>query len=181
MIGHNWGTEHAERWVWLEGTGFEDAPTTYFDAGAARIKLGPLDDALDRRRGCSSSTASGTASAASASPLAQISESADRLRLRPARQGHLVRGRVRRREKDFVGWVYADPRARAQHVNCSISDLELTVEREGQPPRTLSLPAAPHTSSGCGRPTTGSRSSPIRTAEVPRRAANDLGEVIQRS
>ena len=41
MIGHNWGSEHAERWVWLEGTGFDDAPDTYFDAGAARIKLGP--------------------------------------------------------------------------------------------------------------------------------------------
>ena len=24
MIGHNWGTEHAERWVWLEGTGFAE-------------------------------------------------------------------------------------------------------------------------------------------------------------
>jgi len=40
MIGHNWGSEHAERWVWLEGTGFADAPGTYFDAGAARVKLG---------------------------------------------------------------------------------------------------------------------------------------------
>ena len=40
MIGHNWGSEHAERWVWLEGTGFADAPDTYFDAGAARVKLG---------------------------------------------------------------------------------------------------------------------------------------------
>ena len=40
MIGHNWGSEHAERWVWLEGTGFEGGADTYFDAGAARIKLG---------------------------------------------------------------------------------------------------------------------------------------------
>ena len=40
MIGHNWGSEHAERWVWLEGTGFEGSPGTYFDAGAARVKLG---------------------------------------------------------------------------------------------------------------------------------------------
>ena len=40
MIGHNWGSEHAERWVWLEGTGFAEDPGTYFDAGAARIKVG---------------------------------------------------------------------------------------------------------------------------------------------
>src|ERR1044072_8803223 len=41
MVGHNWGSEHAERWVWLEGSGFDDSPGTYFDAGAARIALGP--------------------------------------------------------------------------------------------------------------------------------------------
>ena len=23
MIGHNWGAEHAERWVWIQGSGFE--------------------------------------------------------------------------------------------------------------------------------------------------------------
>ena len=42
MIGHNWGSEHAERWVWLEGTGFGDGDGTYFDAGAARVKVGPM-------------------------------------------------------------------------------------------------------------------------------------------
>jgi len=41
MIGHNWGSEHAERWVWLEGTGFAGSEDTYFDAGAARVKAGP--------------------------------------------------------------------------------------------------------------------------------------------
>src|SRR6185312_7576816 len=40
MIGHNWGTEHAERWVWLEGTGFADSAGTWFDAGAAKVRLG---------------------------------------------------------------------------------------------------------------------------------------------
>ncbi len=40
MIGHNWGSEHAERWVWLEGTGFDGDPDAYFDAGAAKVKLG---------------------------------------------------------------------------------------------------------------------------------------------
>ena len=26
MIGHNWGAEHAERWVWIHGSGFEGRP-----------------------------------------------------------------------------------------------------------------------------------------------------------
>jgi hypothetical protein len=26
MVGHNWGGEHAERWIWLHGLDFEKAP-----------------------------------------------------------------------------------------------------------------------------------------------------------
>jgi hypothetical protein len=54
----------------------------------------------------------------------------------------LVHGRVSAPEKDFVGWVYADPKGPEHNtVNCSVADLELTVERPGQPPRQLTLPA----------------------------------------
>ncbi len=88
MIGHNWGSEHAERWVWLEGTGFADAPGTYFDAGAARIELGrrdqpldPLGDADARRRGAPPRRPR-------RDPLGHDRGGADRLRVRPARQGH---------------------------------------------------------------------------------------------
>jgi hypothetical protein len=51
-----------------------------------------------------------------------------------------VRGRVAAPAKDFVGWVYADPKGPEHNVvNCSIADLELTVERKDQPTRHLSL------------------------------------------
>jgi hypothetical protein len=52
----------------------------------------------------------------------------------------VVRGRVGAPAKDFVAWVYADP-AGPEHntVNCSVADLELTVERVGHQPRILTL------------------------------------------
>jgi hypothetical protein len=54
----------------------------------------------------------------------------------------VVRGRVSAPEKDFVGWVYADPKGPEHNtVNCSVADLELTVERPGLPPRELTLAA----------------------------------------
>jgi hypothetical protein len=40
-IGHNWGTEHADRWVWLHAAGFAAAPQAWLELALARIKVGP--------------------------------------------------------------------------------------------------------------------------------------------
>ena len=142
MIGHNWGSEHAERWVWLEGTGFADSPDTYFDAGAARIKLGPwttpwvpsgmlmLDGKAHRLGGFGQIRD------------ASIEESAGECSFVLPGKDIIVRGKVSAPKKDFVGWIYADPKGPEHHtINCSVSDLELTVERPALPPLQLSLPA----------------------------------------
>jgi hypothetical protein len=141
MIGHNWGTEHAERWVWLEGTGFPDAPGTYFDAGAARVKLGKrtspwipsgmlmLDGEAHRLGGLGAIRSS------------SIEESPSVCSFTLPGKDVVVHGRVTAPVKDFVGWVYADPKGPEHNtVNCSVSDLELTVEQPGRPPRELTLP-----------------------------------------
>lgn len=137
MIGHNWGSEHAERWVWLEGTGFE-GDATYFDAGAARIRIGPLrtpwigagtlvlDGEAHRLGGFGRSS--------------KISETPTSCEFVLPGKGLQVRGWIAAPAKDFVGWVYADPDGPEHNVvNCSIADLELMVERKGRPPRRLSL------------------------------------------
>jgi hypothetical protein len=143
MIGHNWGTEHAERWVWLEGTGFADAPGSYFDAGAARVKLGSrtspwipsgmlMLEGVPHRLG-------GLGAIRSAS----IEEASGVCTFVLPGKDIVVRGRVSAPEKDFVGWVYADPKGPEHNtVNCSVADLELTVERPGLPRRELTLAAA---------------------------------------
>jgi hypothetical protein len=140
MIGHNWGTEHAERWVWLEGTGFTDSPGTYFDAGAARVKLGfrtspwvpagmLMLDGIEHRLGGLGTIRS-----------ARIEESPGACSFLLPGKDIVVRGRVAAPRKDFVGWVYADPKGGEHHtVNCSVADLELTVERPGLPSRRLAL------------------------------------------
>ncbi len=142
MIGHNWGSEHAERWVWLEGTGFADSPGTYFDAGAARVRLGSrtspwipsgmlmLDGEPHRLGGLG------------AIRSARIEEEPAVCTFTLPGKDVVVHGRVSAPEKDFVGWVYADPKGPEHHtVNCSVADLELTVERPGLPPRELTLTA----------------------------------------
>jgi hypothetical protein len=142
MIGHNWGSEHAERWVWLEGTGFEDSADTYFDAGAARVKLGSrttpwLPSGMlvlegERHR------LGGLGKIRSASVVESPGECAFVL---PGKDV-VVRGRVSAPRKDFVGWVYADPDGPEHNtINCSVADLELTVERPALPARELTLAA----------------------------------------
>jgi hypothetical protein len=142
MIGHNWGSEHAERWVWLEGTGFAGAPDAYFDAGAARIKVGSwttpwvpsgmlvLDGEAHRLGGFGQIRS------------ASIEESPTACEFTLPGRDIVVRGRVSAPQKDFVGWIYADPKGPEHNtVNCSVSDLELTVERPAEPARQLTLDA----------------------------------------
>jgi hypothetical protein len=140
MIGHNWGSEHAERWVWLEGTGFEGAEGTYFDAGAARIRIGSwttpwvpsgmlvLDGERHRLGGLGKIRG------------ASVEESAGECAFVLPGRDIVVRGRVSAPRKDFVGWVYADPDGPEHNtINCSVADLELIVERPAQPARELRL------------------------------------------
>jgi hypothetical protein len=142
MIGHNWGAEHAERWVWLEGTGFEGSPDTYFDAGAARIKIGPkttpwipsgmlmLDGEPHRLGGFGRIRSASIAEAETSCEFTLLGKDI------------VVRGKVSAPVKDFVGWIYADPKGPEHNtINCSVADLELTVERPSLPPRTLTLAA----------------------------------------
>ena len=142
MIGHNWGTEHAERWVWLEGTGFADSPDTYFDVGAARIALGPwttpwipsgmlmLEGEPHRLGGFGRIRA------------AEIEASPGECRFLLPGKDIVVRGALSAPRKDLVGWVYADPDGPEHNtINCSVADLELTVERPARPPLHLTLPA----------------------------------------
>jgi hypothetical protein len=42
MVGHNWGSEHAHRWIWLHVAGFDEAPDAWLDLTLARLKIGGL-------------------------------------------------------------------------------------------------------------------------------------------
>ena len=143
MIGHNWGTEHAERWVWLEGSGFSGSEQTYFDAAAARLKIGPwitpwvgagvmmLEGQTHRLGGLRRIRET------------SIEASAGTCSFFLPGEGVSVRGEVSAPKQDFVGWIYADPKG-SEHttINCSISDLQLSIERPGTRPRQLRLKAA---------------------------------------
>ncbi len=144
MIGHNWGAEHAERWIWMHGTAFGEAPDAWLDATIGRIKIGPwttpwvangclsLDGVRHRLGGLGKTRA------------VHVDERAERASFTLPGDGIVVRGEVSApRRADVVGWIYSDPEPDSQHhtAHCAIADMTLTVMRTGQPPRTLSVAA----------------------------------------
>ena len=142
MVGHNWGSEHAERWVWLHGAGFVEAPESWFDATIGRIKLGPLivpwiangglwlDGRVYRIGG----------------PTAIRSTSVDaqpgHCRFAVRGSGIALHGEVSAPDDSTVAWRYSDP-AGGEHVvsNSSVASLALTARTHDQKTRVLRLPA----------------------------------------
>ena len=169
MIGHNWGAEHAERWVWIQGSGFEGhSPEDYFDMAVGRIKVagrttpwvGNAMLMLDGR----SHRLGGFGHV----PSTEVSERPTGADFELKGKGAKVTGNVSAAAKDFVAWIYADPVGpRAQHPQ--LLDLRprcwTSSSTAGRPSASPSR-APPPTSSGPGTPTTASRSSPTRTAET---------------
>ena len=138
MIGHNWGAEHAERWTWIQGARLNGSDGSYFDMAAGRIRLGPwttpwvangllvLDGELHRLGGLDRVRST------------EIDDAPTSCGIELSGKDLSVRGRVQAAAKDFVAWRYADPDGGEHNtLNCSISDLELTVERPGREPQRL--------------------------------------------
>lgn len=131
MVGHNWGAEHAESWVWIHATGPEGGEASdYLDIVAGRVRIGPLRTpwiangalVLDGRRYQLGGLgrAHGT----------EIDPEPAGCRFTVPGAGVNVRGTVGAPAEQFVAWVYSDPAGGTHHaLNCSISDLELRVER----------------------------------------------------
>ncbi len=140
MVGHNWGAQHAERWIWMHGAGFEGDDSAWFDAALGRIKIGPwttpwiangvlaLDGVRHRLGGIGSARRT------------EVSERPDGATFTLPGKDITVQGRVGSARDNFVGWIYADPDGPEHNtVNCSVSDMTLTVSRPSKPPLTLQV------------------------------------------
>ena len=110
MVGHNWGTQHAERWMWLHGALLDGrSSNTWLDVAIGRLKVGPYTTpwiangalSLDGRR-----HRIGGIGKARATKVVETPEGCE---FTLPGTGVRVRGRVLARRQDLVGWVYADP------------------------------------------------------------------------
>jgi hypothetical protein len=135
MIGHNWGSEHAERWIWLHGVGFEEAPEAWLDVALGRVRVAGRTSPWVANGALSLDGRRHRLGGLGARGLT-VAETPDRCALRlPGERGLTVQARVAVPVGTAAGWRYADVEGAATDglapghdvVNCSIAALTLRV------------------------------------------------------
>ncbi len=129
MVGHNWGAEHAERWVWLHGVDFAEDPDAWVDVAIGRIlvagRLTPwvANGALafgGRTYVLGGLFARGTKVQAQVGHADLVIPSPD---------GITAAATVEAPPASTIGWRYADPDGGEHDVaNCSVAGLTLAVD-----------------------------------------------------
>jgi hypothetical protein len=134
MAGHNWGAEHAARWIWLHGIAFAEDEAAWLDLSLGRIRIGPMltpwiaNGAIEV--GDERVRLGGPRPA-----RVEASPAGCRILLRGARVEALAR------PGHSVAWRYADPKGGEHHsLNCSIAELRVRLERPA--PGALELTTA---------------------------------------
>jgi len=135
-VGHNWGSEHADSWVWLHAAGFGTAPEAWLELVLARIRVGPARSPW---------TAMGALGLGGARIFLGGLGRRPRVDARPGRltadvpsPGGRLRLSVTTDDGDPVAVTYADPRGGTRTVrHAALAAVELTWHRPGQ--RELAL------------------------------------------
>jgi hypothetical protein len=132
MVGHNWGTEHADTWCWLRAGGLGPDGDGWLDAVLARVRVGPVRSpwtgfgvlaGADGRRERLGGLIRRGASVGIRPDGAEVVLTGAHLR---------VTTRATISLPTTVGWMYADPAGGVHEVvNSSVAAMSVDVERDG--------------------------------------------------
>jgi hypothetical protein len=138
MVGHNWGTEHAERWIWLHGIGFREDPEAWIDVALGRVRVAGRTTPWVANGALHIDGGRHRLGGLGARGLL-VAETPERCVLSlPGPGGLVAEAHVQAPAEALAGWRYADPDGAGHDVsNCSIAALTLTARRPGRPGRTL--------------------------------------------
>jgi hypothetical protein len=132
----------AERWVWLHGAQFVEAPESWFDATIGRIKLGGLIAPWIANAGLWLDGRMYRLGGPTAIRSASVNEQPAHCRFTLPGRDISIQGEVSAPEGSTVVWRYSDPAGSEHYVsNCSVGSLALTVRAHDQKARLLHLPA----------------------------------------
>ena len=144
MVGHNWGAQHAERWIWLHGVDFAEQPDAWIDVAIGRVRVAGLTTPWVANGALSVDGERLRLGGLGARGLLVAERPQHCVLSLPGTGGLVVEAHVQAPPAALAGWRYADPDGSRpgeghQHdvSNCSIAALTLVVRRPGRPARTL--------------------------------------------
>ncbi|HLY13110.1 MAG TPA: hypothetical protein VKR24_02070, partial [Candidatus Limnocylindrales bacterium] len=132
MVGHNWGSEHAERWIWLHGVGFEEDASAWIDVALGRLRVGGrLTPWI--ANGAISSGGRRVHLGGLLTRGVTVAETPAGCEVRiPGQGGLVVHGRAQVPAGSAAGWRYGDPGGGEHDVlNCSVARIELEIDVPG--------------------------------------------------
>ena len=138
-VGHNWGSQHADRWIYLHGAAFAEAPDAWLDLAIGRVRIGRFRTPW---------VANGMLSVAGRRRRLggllgrpQIDEDALRVDFSLRGAGLCLKGSVHSPRASTVVYRYADPDLHEHHTaHCSVAAMDLVATADGQVPLRLSTP-----------------------------------------
>jgi hypothetical protein len=140
MVGHNWGSEHAERWIWLHVVDLAQAPEAWLDIALGRVKLAGALSPWVANGALSFNGRRYRLGGLGARGL-DVRETVQGCALRvPGKRGLALDVRVSVPSGTAAGWRYADPDGSGHDVvNCSIAAVAIELGLPGEDsPRALS-------------------------------------------
>jgi hypothetical protein len=135
-VGHNWGTEHADSWVWLHAADFGASPDSWLELVLARIRIGGARSPWLAMGAVAVGGERLWIGGFGRRPRADVRP--DALAARIPSQGGWIEVSVNAPADDAVAVAYADPSGGSRRVrHAALASVDLTVHREGGPEVTL--------------------------------------------
>lgn len=135
---HNWGSRHTDRYAWGQVAGFDNAPDAFLECCTAQVRLGPfwsprLSFAVLRDEGQEIALNSLVQAMRTLGNYDFFTWAID-----AQAPGVRIHGRIHAPASAFVGLAYRNPPGGTKTcLNTKLASAEITVERRGQPARTL--------------------------------------------
>ena len=135
--GHNWGSEHADSWVWLHAAGFAAAPQAWLELVLARIRVGPARSPWTAMGALSLSGERIVLGGLGRRP--RVDARPDRLTAGVPSPRARLQLSVTTDDEDPVTVAYTGPGGGTRTVrHAALARVELTLHRPGNPELTLS-------------------------------------------
>lgn len=140
-VGHNWGSQHAETWIWIQITDPEGTDSRdYLDIAAARVKVGPVTTPWIANGELA--LRGETIRIGGLRPATIVAEPS-RCRFDVRAAGGRLRGTIDAPPEQFVAWAYSDPDGGGHHaINCSVCDFAFELQRRGHEETKVRLEAS---------------------------------------